>query len=147
MTATRSQKRKAEDDESQDQAPTATGRPTKIVLVKGVKGGKRPKVARDDDDQVTVPAPPATVYRHSKLKKIVIRNKSSLNQSMYPMVIPVVFRGVQVREPEEKPLAFTFRCALRPKCPDSKESVLPAQQPVPGAVQKKRIAPTLVKAG
>ncbi|KAF4428770.1 hypothetical protein FACUT_9226 [Fusarium acutatum] len=146
MDATRSQKRKAENTEPQDQAPASTGRPTKIVLVKGVRGGKRPKVARDDDDQLTVPAPPATVYRHNKLKKLVIRNKSSTNQTMYPMVIPIVFRGVQAQEPEEKPAAFTFRCVLRSKCPDTKQSVLPAQQPAPGAVQKKRIAPKLVKA-
>ncbi|KAF5722883.1 hypothetical protein FMUND_2239 [Fusarium mundagurra] len=150
MAATRSQKRKAEDAELQDLAPTSTGRPTKIDLVKGARDGKRLKVARDEDDQLTVPAPPATVYRHSKLKKLIIRNKSSKNQSMYPIVIPVVFRGVQAREPEEKPVAFTFRCEFRPKCPDTKQCALPAftaQQPAPGAVQKKTIAPTLVKAG
>ncbi|KAF4500488.1 hypothetical protein FAGAP_3322 [Fusarium agapanthi] len=146
MAATRSQKRKAEDAQAQDQTPASTGRPIKIVLVKGVRGGKRPKVARDDDDQLTMPAPPATVYRHSKLKKLVIRNKSSENQSMYPMVIPVVFRGVQAQELEEKPAEFTFRCVLRSKDPDTKESVMAAQQPAPGAVQKKRIAPKLVKA-
>ncbi|KAF5591362.1 uncharacterized protein FSUBG_10480 [Fusarium subglutinans] len=146
MVATRSQKRKAEDVEPQDPAPVSTVRPINIVLVKGVRGGKRPKIARGDDDQLTVPAPPATVLRHSKLKKLVIRNKSSENQSMYPMVIPVIFRGGKAEEPEEKPFGFTFRCVLHPKSPDTKESVLPAQKPTHGAVQKKKIAPKLVKA-
>ncbi|PNP78751.1 hypothetical protein FNYG_07893 [Fusarium nygamai] len=144
MAATRSQKRKAEESEPQTQTPASTGRPTKIVLL---RDSKRPKVARDDDDQLTVPAPPSTVYRHNKLKKLIIRNKSSANQSMYPMVIPIVFRGAQAQEPEEKPVAFTFRCDFRPKCPDTRQSVLPTQQLAPGAVQKKRIAPTLVRAG
>ncbi|KAF5251748.1 hypothetical protein FANTH_3358 [Fusarium anthophilum] len=146
MVATRSQKRKADDPEPRDPAPASAGRPINIVLVKGVRSGKRPKVARDDDDQLTVPAPPAIVHRHSKLKKLVIRNKSSENQFMYPMVIPVVFRGVKAEEPEEKPFRFTFQCVLRSKSSDTKESVLPAQRPAPGAVQKKRIAPKLVKA-
>ncbi|QGI99151.1 hypothetical protein CEK26_012220 [Fusarium fujikuroi] len=150
MTCTRSQKRKAEESEPQDHAPTSTGRPTKIVLVNGVRGGKRPKVARDDDDRLAVPAPPAppaTVYRHSKLEKIIIRNKSSTNHSMYPMVIPVVFRGVQAQEPDEKPIPFNFRCVIRSKCPDPEQGIPPTQQPAPGAVEKKRIAPKLVKAG
>ncbi|KAF5694078.1 hypothetical protein FDENT_1382 [Fusarium denticulatum] len=121
MTATRSQKRKVEESEPQTQTPTSTGRPTKIVLL---RDGKRPKVARDDDNQLTVPAPLATVHRHNKLKKLVIRNTSSANQSMYPMVIPVVFRGAQAQEPEEKPVAFTFRCAFRPKAPNDRQSVL-----------------------
>ncbi|KAF5639487.1 uncharacterized protein FTJAE_4825 [Fusarium tjaetaba] len=144
MPATRPQKRKAEESESQNQTTVSTGRPTKIVLL---RNGKRAKVARDDDDQVTVPAPPATVYRHSKLKKLVIRNTSSANQSMYPMVRPVVFRGVQAQEPEEKPVAFTSRCDFRPKCLDTTQSGMPTQKLAPGAVHKKRIAPTLVKAG
>ncbi|KAF5597372.1 hypothetical protein FPANT_4060 [Fusarium pseudoanthophilum] len=148
MTATRPQKRKAEESEPepepQTQTPASTGRPRKIVPL---RDGKRPKVARDDDDQVTVPKPPATVYRHSKLKKLVIRNSSSANQSMYPMVKHIVFRGAQAQEPEEKPIPFTFRCELRPKCPDTTQSGLPTQQLAPGAVQKKRIAPTPVKAG
>ncbi|KAF5564666.1 hypothetical protein FNAPI_2030 [Fusarium napiforme] len=144
MTTTRPQKRKAEESEPQTQTPASAGRPIKIVLL---RDGKRPKVARDDDDQVTVPAPPATVYRHSKLKKLVIRNTSSANQSMYPMVRPVVFHGVQAQEPEEKPVAFTFRCNFRPKCLDTTQSGQPTQQLAPVAVQKRRIAPTLVKAG
>ncbi|CVL01376.1 hypothetical protein LB506_005212 [Fusarium annulatum] len=144
MTCTRSKKRKAEESEPQDQAPTSTGRVTKIVLV---RGGKRPKVARDDGDQLTVPAPPATVYRHSKLKKIIIRNKSSTNHSMYPMVIPVVFRGVQAQEPDEKSIPFNFRCVIRSKRPDSEQNIPPTEQPAPGAFEKKRIAPTLVKEG
>ncbi|KAI1024869.1 hypothetical protein LB504_009712 [Fusarium proliferatum] len=144
MTCTRSQKRKAEDSEPQDQAPTYTRRRTKIILI---KGGKRPKIARDDDDRLTVPAPPATVYRHSKLKKVIIRNKSSTNQSMYPMVIPVVFRGVQALEPDEKPMPFNFRCVIRAKYPDTERSIPPTQQPSPGAFETNRIAPTLVKAG
>ncbi|KAI1041989.1 hypothetical protein LB505_011589 [Fusarium chuoi] len=144
---TRSQKRKAEESEPQDQAPTSAGRPTKIVLVKGVRGGNRLKVARDDDDRLTVPAPPATVYRHSKLKKVIIRKKSSTNHSMYFMVIPVVFRGVQAQESDEKPIPFNFRCVIRSKCPYPEQNILPTQQPAPGAVEKKRIAPTLVKAG
>jgi hypothetical protein len=144
MTATPSQKRKAEESEPQTQTPDSAGRPIKIVLL---RDGKRPKVARDDDDQVTVPKPPATVYRHSKLKKLVIRNTSSANQSMYPIVIPIVFRGAQAQEPEEKPVEFTFRCDFRPKSSDTTQSGLPTQQLAPVAAQKKRIAPTLVKAG
>ncbi|KAF5973341.1 hypothetical protein FCOIX_8795 [Fusarium coicis] len=144
MAATHSQKRKAEESELQTQTPASAGRPIKIVLL---RDGKRPKVARDDDDQVTVPKPPATVYRHSKLKKLVIRNSSSANQSMYPMVIPIVFRGAQPQEPEEKPFEFTFRGDFRPKSSDITQSGLPTQQLAPGAVQKKRVAPTLVKAG
>ncbi|KAI1028300.1 hypothetical protein LB503_002112 [Fusarium chuoi] len=147
MTCTRPQKRKAEESEPQDQAPTSAGRPTKIILVKGVRGGNRLKVARDDDDRLTVPAPPATVYRHSKLKKVIIRNKSSTDHSMYPMVIPVVFRDVQAQESDEKPIPFNFRCVIRSKCPDPEQNILPTQQSVPGAVEKKRIAPTLVDAG
>ncbi|KAJ4112591.1 hypothetical protein NW760_004398 [Fusarium oxysporum] len=145
MVHTRSQKRKAEDFEPQDQAPVPTGHSTKVVLVKAFNGGKRAKVARDDDDQLTVPAPPVTVHRHHNLKKLIIRNKNSKNQSMYPMVIPVIFRGVQAEEPEDKPIEFTFRCELRPKCPDTKQSYLSTQQPAPGTVQKKRIVPKPVQ--
>ncbi|TVY73826.1 hypothetical protein Focb16_v004853 [Fusarium oxysporum f. sp. cubense] len=145
MVHTRSQKRKTEDFEPQDQAPVPTVHSTKVVLVKAFKGGKRAKVARDDDDQFTVPAPPVTVHRHHNLKKLIIRNKNSKNQSMYPMVIPVIFRGVQAEEPEDKPIEFTFRCELRPKCPDTKQNYLSTQQPAPGTVQKKRIAPKPVQ--
>lgn len=145
MVHTRSQKRKAEDSEPQDQAPVSTGNSSKVAFVKAFKGGKRPKVARDDDDQLTVPAPPVTVHRHHNLKKLIIRNKTSRNQSMYPMVIPVIFRGVQAEEPEDKPIEFTFRCELRPKCPDTKQNYLPTQQPATGTVQKKRIAPKPVQ--
>ncbi|KAF4953627.1 hypothetical protein FGADI_5963 [Fusarium gaditjirri] len=121
MDHTRSQKRKAEDSEPQEeQAPVSAGSSTKTVLIKASKGGKRAKVARDDDDQLAVTAPPATVHRHHKLKKLIIRNKASKNQSMYPMVIPVIFRGVQPEEPEDKPIPFTFRCELRPKCAATK---------------------------
>jgi uncharacterized protein with gpF-like domain len=117
MVITRSQKRKAEDSEPETQAPIFPTRGTKNVLV---KGDKRVKAARDDDDQLTLPAPQATAYRNHKVKKIILHNKKSKNQSIYPVVI--TFRGSQREEPEKEPIKFTFRCTLRPKSPNTKQN-------------------------
>ncbi|KAF9762897.1 hypothetical protein IL306_003290 [Fusarium sp. DS 682] len=112
MILTRSQKRKADEAELQDQASVQPARRPKINFY---INGKRIKTALDKDDEATVSAPKATSEpkdpepeqsgsgeSRRKMGRLILTHKASKNQWMYPMVIPYPLHRDRTKEPEKK---------------------------------------------